>query len=101
MSQCYLPGSLRHNRCSSGDHRQFSARPQKVLNYEDLVRDTIKKMIAERDEGQHTKGIADEVLQRRFQHYQVRSCVCSVDVFNSVVTGLSFSQADISLFQNQ
>lgn len=27
-------------------------------------------MIAERDEGQHTKGIADEVLQRRFQHYQ-------------------------------
>lgn len=70
VSQEPIAGSTRPNGSISRQHRKFSARPQKVLNYEDLVRDTIKKMIAERDEGQHTKGIADEVLQRRFQHYQ-------------------------------
>ena len=70
---------MRPNISSVQQPRLFSARPQKVLNYEDLVRDTIKKMIAERDEGQHTKVIADEVLQRRFQHYQVRH-ICKLIV---------------------
>lgn len=82
-SQYPFLDSIRTNRSRncSRQRRQFSARPQKVLNYEDLVRDTIKKMIAERDEGQHTKSIADEVLQRRFQHYQVRPLACHETVY--------------------
>ena len=52
--------------------RCFSAAPQekKSVNVEDLVKETLKKMMSERDE-QRKAGITDEDLAKRFQHYEV------------------------------
>jgi len=50
----------------------FSTQPEKAICYEDLVKETLKKMVAERVmESSTTKEIADLDLERRFQHYDV------------------------------
>jgi hypothetical protein len=57
----------------NGAVRRFSSQPEKAVCYEDLVKETLKKMISERGTENVTKVIADEDLERRFQHYDV-SC---------------------------
>lgn len=54
--------------------RNFSAEPEKVVCYDDLVKETLKKMIAERGTEHPSKPIADEDLERRFDNYDVSSC---------------------------
>jgi hypothetical protein len=51
--------------------RCFSAQPEKAVCYEDLVKGTLKKMVTERCSENAMKAIADEDLERRFQHYDV------------------------------
>ena len=48
----------------------FSVHAEKALCYEDLVKETLKKMMAERGVDQPAKPIADEDLARRFQKYE-------------------------------
>jgi hypothetical protein len=62
--------ALRRSVYSDLKLSSFSAQPEKAVCYEDLVKVTLKKMIAERGTDQHTKSIADEDLARRFQHYE-------------------------------
>lgn len=65
--------ALRRSGSTAFEIRCFSAQHEKVICYEDLVKETLKKMIAERDVDQLlAKPIADEDLRRRFQRFEVR-----------------------------